>query len=57
MPYNPPSWNDTRIAAAIQSTGSAVELMPTARPEMMFVAAPVRESRAICCAGPRSFDV
>ncbi len=39
------------MAAPIQSTGRAVDIMPVPRPAMMLVAAPVFEASAIFCAG------
>ena len=37
----PAAWKDTRIATTMVSSGTHVEIIPSAMPEMMTVAGPV----------------
>ncbi len=46
-----------RIASTRTMIGAAVERMPSARPEMMLVAEPVRLSLETSCAGFFSAEV
>ena len=46
-----PAWNDAQSATEMTMIGIAVFSSPTASPEMMFVAAPVREASAISRTG------
>ena len=43
--------NDPKIDKAITNTGKAVENIPFAKPEMMFVAEPVSLEAATSCEG------
>ena len=51
MPYRPAKLNATAIATQMRITGRTVDSMPTARPAMMFVAAPVWLASAIRSTG------
>ena len=52
MPYSPANQNDAKMATQMRITGMAVDSMPTARPAMMLVAAPVWLASAILRTGP-----
>ena len=57
IPSRPAKWCATRIPAAMTITGSAVACIPTARPEMMFVACPVCDADEIDLTGPQRVPV
>src|SRR5438067_2496671 len=54
MPYRPPNWNATRIAAHTTSTGYAVDFIDTPSPAMMLVPWPVVDASAMWRTGLNS---
>ena len=51
MPYKPAASLLIQMARQMNSTGSAADSRPTARPEMMLVAGPVLLAIAMRCTG------
>ena len=51
MPYRPANVNAPMMASASTIVGRPVEYIPTPRPEMMLVAAPVTEAFAMPVTG------
>ena len=51
IPYNPSTLYEMKIATQIKSSGIAVDCIPTARPLMIVVAAPVSDCSPIFLTG------
>ncbi len=57
MPYKPANVNAPMMASARMIAGRPVEYIPTPRPAMMLVAAPVTDASVMARTGALSVDV